>query len=48
MHRQVKHRNRIIEGLVQKKPFQKDLIQDRHLTKKWDAYTRKEKKTKLR
>ena len=31
---------------MQKKPFQKDLIQDRHLPNKWNAYVRKEKKRK--
>ena len=31
---------------MQKKPFQKDLIQDRHLPNKWNAYMRKEKKRK--
>ena len=31
---------------MQKKPFQKDLIQDRHLPNKWNVYVRKEKKTK--
>ena len=33
---------------VQKKPFQKDLIPERHLPKKQDAYMRKEKKTKVK
>ena len=31
---------------MQKKPFQKDLIPERHLPKNWDAYLRKEKRRK--
>ena len=48
MHRQMKHCNEYLKGWVQKKPFQKDLIPERHLPKMQDAYMRKKKKTKVK
>ena len=46
MHRQIKHCNRIIEGLSEKEAISKGSHSRETSAQKWDAYMRKEKKTK--
>ena len=48
MRRQIKHCNRIFEGLSAKEAIPKGSHSRETSAKKWDAYMRKEKKTKLK
>ena len=46
MHRQIKHCNRIIEGLSAKEAISKGSHSRETSAQRWDAYMKKEKKTK--